>query len=406
MIPITKPYIDDNEIQAVIEVLKSGWLVQGEKVKQFENGVSELVHVGHACATTSCTTALQLAMLAEGMGEGMDVLIPSFTYVATANAVVSTGAVPVICDIDEDTFNLDPECAEEYINRNYVYKQGKWHNRSTDRILWGIVPIHQFGLCADMESLNRLKEKYEIYMIEDAACALGSRIRDTSPGGFGNTACFSFHPRKSITTGEGGMVITKDMAVYEKIVCLRNHGSKVESANRHKSAVGLLPEFTNAGFNFRMTDIQGAIGCMQLNKLPFILKRRQEIALTYNDLLASTDVILSPYVPAGYFHSYQSYVCRLKMDGSLSQIGAIRNRVMQIMAENGISTRQGTHAVHKLNYYRQRFGFKDQDIPKANLSDLSTISLPVYVDITEDEQKEVVECLLCAIDQVRSESNI
>ena len=243
-------------------------------------------------------------------------------------------------------------------------------------------------------------------MIEDADCSLGSRIRDTSPGGFGNTACFSFHPRKSITTGEGGMVVTKDLLVYEKTVCLRNHGSKVESSDRHKSAAGLLPEFINAGFNFRMTDIQGAIGCVQLNKLPFILKRRQEIALTYNNFLASTDVILSPHVPAGYFHSYQSYVCRLKVDGPLSQIGVIRNRVMEIMAENGISTRQGTHAVHKLKYYRQRFGFKDQDMPKANLSDLSTISLPVYADITEDEQKEVVEYLLYAMNQARSEINI
>ena len=367
-IPITKPYIGEEENRAVQTVLESGWLVQGDKVKEFERKIAEHEQVKYCCATTSCTTALQLAMLAEGMAANMDVFIPSFTFVATANAVVSTGATPIFVDVDKQTYNIDT--------------------------VWGIIPVHQFGLCADMQSLNEIANKYKIKIIEDAACALGSMIHGIHIGNFGNTACISFHPRKSITTGEGGMVLTNNSEVYQMIIEMRNHGSMVTSAERHKGPGYLLPRYVTSGFNYRMTDIQGAIGCSQTEKLDFILEKHQEIAACYDKLLAGkTSVIKTPYVPEGYYHTYQSYVCLLDF-GNVGMGQQKRNTIMKHLDDIGIVTRQGTHAVHKLDYYRKQFGFKNTDFPIADKCDSLTISLPVFVTMTEKEQKLVSNQLL------------
>lgn len=398
MIPLTKPYITSDEINAVAEVLQSGWLVQGDRVKLFEEGISVFANVRYGCATTSCTTALQLAMLAEGMGPDMDVIVPSFTFVATANAVVSTGAHPVICDILEDTFNLDAQEVRTYIKENYIKSDGGWYHHGTKRKLWGIIPVHQFGLCADMTEFNNIRDEYGIHIIEDAACALGSRIGERHAGDFGNTSCFSFHPRKSITTGEGGITLTNEKEIVDKMISLRNHGSMIASKERHSSKQGTLPEFTEAGYNFRMTDIQAAIGCSQLKKLTEILESRQKIARNYNELLSGKEeLIKTPFVPEGYYHSYQSYVCRIVAEGNKISQGEIRDRVMEQLAEQGIATRQGTHAVHKLAYYKERFAYSDNDIPVADRCDRTTISLPLYVGITKEEQKYVVDNLLLAI---------
>lgn len=286
---ITKPYIGKEEVAAVGNVLTSGWLVQGKYVKEFEKRVADHEHVKYCCATTSCTTALQLTMMAEGMTEGMDVLVPSFTFVATANAVVSTGAIPVLMDVCPDTYNIDPKEVDNYIKQNYTKSTSGWGHKETGNRLWGIVPVHQFGLCADMKAINEIAAKYRIKVIEDAACALGSRIGDTHIGQFGNPACISFHPRKSITTGEGGMVLTNNDELYHRVLELRNHGSSVASDERHAQKGFLLPRYSINGFNYRMTDIQGAIGCEQMKKLDFILKRRREIADYYNQLLSQKD---------------------------------------------------------------------------------------------------------------------
>lgn len=398
-IPITKPYLGIEEEKAVKEVMDSGWLVQGERVKEFEKRIAEHEKVEFCCATTSCTTALQLAMLTEGMAKGMDVIVPSFTFVATVNAVVATGATPVIMDVDSRTFNLDISVVKKYIESNYINRNGKMIHKTSGSILWGIVPVHQFGLCADMDRINQISKQYNLHVIEDAACALGSRIGDRHIGGFGHTACISFHPRKSITTGEGGMILTNDRDVYERAVELRNHGSAVASDQRHQGKGYLLPAYLSSGFNYRMTDIQGAIGCEQVKKLDYILQRRQEIAHYYNVLLQDVSSrIKLPYVPQGYYHTYQSYVCQLEFRKEV--IGAVerRNKVMEQLEHRGIATRQGTHAVHKLDYYKNRFGFRDEDLPVANRCDLMSISLPVYVMISKEEQKAVAEALLELID--------
>lgn len=394
-IPITKPFIDADECNAVQQVLSNGWLVQGARVKEFEHAIAEREGVQYGCATTSCTTALQLAMLAEGMGAGMDVLVPSFTFVATANSIASTGAVPILADVDIRTYNLDVNWMEQCIRKFYILKDEQLVNRQNGNLLWGVVPVHQFGLCADMHKIGDLANKFHLKIIEDAACALGSAIDQTHIGGFGNTACVSFHPRKSITTGEGGMILTNDEEVYLKAVELRNHGSLVGSDARHKANGGLLPEYVSSGFNYRMTDIQGAIGCEQFKKLDYILKRREEIAAYYTELIGRQGVnIIPPDIPEGYKHTYQSYVCMLDWQGDIREGKEKRDTIMAKLDSIGIATRQGTHAVHKLEYYKKRFSYQDSDLPNADRCDSLSISLPVFVTLTRAEQEYVVDNLL------------
>lgn len=393
-IPITKPFLGEEEEKAVCDVLRSGWLVQGEKVRRFEQLVAEHENVKYACATTSCTTALQLAMLAEGMGAGMDVIAPSFTFVATANSIVSTGATPILFDVCDDTYNIDAKALDGYISSNYSSQDGGLKNKNTGNELWGIVPVHQFGLCADMAEINRVAKKYGLKVVEDGACALGSRIGEKHIGGFGHTVCVSFHPRKSITTGEGGMLLTNDEEVYNRAVMLRNHGSMVASDKRHEGNGSLLPSYISNGYNFRMTDIQAAIGCEQMNRLEYILNRRQEIAAYYDELISEKcRCIKPPKVPDGYFHSYQSYVCMLTYGNDLAQAGRKRNEIMAKLESRGIATRQGTHAVHKLDYYKNQYGYADESCMNANRCDLLSVSLPVFVTITKAEQEYVIENL-------------
>lgn len=394
-IPITRPYIGHEEATAVKQVLESGWLVQGPKVREFEQRIADHEQVKFCCATTSCTTALQLAMLAEGMKTGMDVLVPSFTFIATANAVISTGAVPILQDIYADTFNLDIDKAETYIEQNYSLQSRNWVNKQNGNVLWGIVPVHQFGLCANMPQINKVAKKYGIKIVEDAACALGSKINDTHIGSFGNTACVSFHPRKSITTGEGGMILTNNEEVYLKAVELRNHGSSINSDVRHKNQGYLLPEYTSAGFNYRMTDMQGAIGCEQVKKLDLILQKRREKADIYQSLLKDKNpIIKTPFVPEGYFHTYQSYVCMLDFQEYSDLSAKKRNWIMNELDKLGITTRQGTHAVHKLDYYQKRFKYKNTDLPVADYCDSLTVSLPMFVGLSYDEQTLIADKLL------------
>ena len=391
MIPIAKPFISNEEIRAVTEVVESGWLVQGDKVKRFEDGIAKHESVSYACSVTSCTAALHISMLAEKMREGMDVFVPSFTFVATANAVVSTGATPILSDINLDTFNMDGDRIEQRIEAEYISKNGKLFNKVNGNELWGIVPVHQFGLCANMDKINAIRDKYGIKVIEDAACALGSMSKSIHIGNFGNTACVSFHPRKCITTGEGGMVLTNDKDIYDEVLMLRNHGSKVMSDERHKKNGGLLPDYPKHGFNYRMTDLQGALGIVQMTKLDEIIKERRKIASIYDDILHKQTRIRTPFSPKESFHTYQSYVCRIISGMDDEKIELARNRIIQKFEQEGISVRQGTHAVHKLNFYKSVYGYNDSDLHNADLADRSTIALPIYVGLTEKDQESICE---------------
>lgn len=277
--------------------------------------------------------------------------------------------------------------------------------QSYGNLLWGIVPVHEFGLCCDIPEINQIAEEYHLNVIEDAACALGAKIGDVHQGGFGNASCISFHPRKSITTGEGGMVLTNDAALAKKMKELRTHGSSVSADARHAGKGFLLPEFCEAGYNYRMTDIQAAVGMAQAEKLDYIIEEKRKRAEIYNQLIQEKlPEFITPYVPDGYFHTYQSYVCMLdlkKLNLDLVAAGGeYRNVLLQKLEDIGISTRQGTHAIHMLGYYKNRFGYVPEDFPNAYACDRLSITLPLYVQMSDADQEYVIRTIRETIDGI------
>ena len=395
-IPVTTPYFDGEEQKAAAEAITSGWVAQGPRVAEFEKQIAAHEGIKEGVATTSCTTALHLAMVAQGLGAGMDAIAPAFTFVATENAITATGATPVMTDIHRETFNIDVEKTQEIIETRYVRKDGKTVNRETGNVLWGIVPVHEFGLCCEIDKVNALAKEYGLTVIEDAACALGAKIGEKHEGAFGNTSCVSFHPRKSITTGEGGMVMTDDPALAKRMRELRTHGSTVSADARDKGKGFLLPEFPEAGFNYRMTDINAAVGLAQIKKLDFIIAEKRKRAALYNEIIrAKMPELITPVEPEGWFHTYQSYVCMLDYERlgkkSIAEGGALRNELLQRLEDQGIATRQGTHAVHMLGYYKNRFGYKPEDFVNAYACDHLSITLPLYIGITDEDQEYVID---------------
>lgn len=404
-IPVTKPYFDEEELEQIKGSLDSGWVANGPRCVEFEKKIAEHEGIKEGVATTSCTTALHLAMAGEGMTAGMDVIVPAFTFVATENAIVETGATPVMVDIQEETFNVDADKVREIINSRYTMRDGRLVNKETGNVLWGIVPVHEFGLCCDIYAINAIAEEYGLNVIEDAACALGAMIGDKHQGAFGNTSCVSFHPRKSITTGEGGMVLTDDEELAVRLRELRSHGNSISAADRDKGKGFLLPEFNVAGYNYRMTDIQGGMGLAQVKKLDYIIEAKREKAQKYNKLITEMlPELIYPVEPEGYFHTYQSYVCMLNLEklgiSDVEEGGEYRNRLLELLEEKGIATRQGTHAVHTLGYYRNRFGYRPEDFPHAYACDRLSITLPLYVQMTDDDQEYVVNEFRNVIDNM------
>jgi perosamine synthetase len=398
-IPIMIPYFTDEEIQQIQDVLQSGWVAQGPKVAEFEKAIAEYEKVKYAIATTSCTTALHLLMVCMGLSEQHEVIVPSFTFVATANAVEYTGATPVLADVYTDTYNINVEWVQSLIENNYENKNGLLVNKQNGKILFGIVAVNLFGLCADIPKLNDLASQYGIKIIEDSACALGSSINGVHEGGFGNPSCLSFHPRKSITTGEGGMILTDDAELAETLRKMRSHGASVSEINRHSNKGYLLPEFNDLGFNYRMTDIQAAVGVAQIRKYDYILAERQNRAKLYDKLIKDNKIsyLKSPHVPQGYLHSYQSYVCMIDFKtlglNDVDQGNEIRNKLMGILDDMGIATRQGTHAVHTLGYYKDKYGYKYNDLIGAYECDKLSLTLPLYIQMTNDDQIRVIEAI-------------
>jgi dTDP-4-amino-4,6-dideoxygalactose transaminase len=368
MIPITKPVFDGEEEAAVAEVLRSGWVSQGPKVAEFERAFAAHVGARQAVATTSCTTALHLALVALGIGPGDEVIVPAFTFVATANAVRFCGARPVFVDIDLATYNLAVAPIEAVL---------------TPRTK-GIIPVHLFGLAADIDPVLAVARRHGLRVIEDAACGFGARYRGKHTGTFGDAGCFSFHPRKAITTGEGGMVTTDDPALAERLRALRSHAATLSDLERHRGRGFVLPEFNEVGFNYRMTDVQAAIGLAQLRKADAILKARAERAARYDALLADCEALALPQTPPDFTHGYQSYVTRVRR-------GWDRDAIALALEAQGIATRQGTHAVPPLGAYRGPW--RPEDFPRALEADRATLTLPLYPQMTDAEQDLVVQAL-------------
>lgn len=405
-LPVTIPYFTDEESEAVREALASGWVAQGPRVAEFEKQIAAHEGVKEGVATTSCTTALHLAMATLGLTVGMDAIAPAFTFVATENSIVATGATPVMVDICQETFNIDTKALDKLIADRYRKENGKLINKETGNTLWGIVPVHEFGLCCNIHEVNRIAKENGLKVVEDAACALGAMIGDTHEGAFGNASCVSFHPRKSITTGEGGMIMTDDPKLAKRMRELRTHGSTVSADARDKGKGFLLPEFNEAGYNYRMTDIQGAVGLAQVKKLDMIIAEKRKRAALYNRLIAGElPEFITPVEPEGYFHTYQSYVCMLSLEKlglkTVYEGGEYRNILLQKLEDIGIATRQGTHAVHMLGYYRNRFGYVPEDYPNAFACDHLSITLPLYVGMTDDDQQYVVDRIRETIDAMK-----
>jgi perosamine synthetase len=388
-IPIARPSFGPRERELVDEVLQSGWVVQGPFVREFERRFEEYTGVRHAVATTSCTTALHLAIEILGAGPGDEVIVPAFTWVATPNAVVYAGATPRFCDVDLATFNIDVADVEGLVSERTV----------------GIVAVHLFGLCAEMDALRKIAGAHGLWLLEDAACAFGASYRGRPAGTLGDAACFSFHPRKSVTTGEGGMFTTDRDDHAQLARSLRDHGASPTPQQRDEGPrPHVFPAFDELGFNYRMTDLQGALGCAQMERAGWILEQRRERAARYDELLADCDWLDKPVTPEGDLHGYQAYVCLFRPEepsmANVDSLEARRNAIMDALADAGIATRPGTHAPVEAGYYIREHGLESVAFPRAHLAERLTIALPLYPDMTDDDQDRVCRELVQAFERV------
>jgi dTDP-4-amino-4,6-dideoxygalactose transaminase len=374
MIPITKPTLGEEEAAAAREAILSGWVTQGPQAAAFEEEFARYVGAPYACAVSSCTTALHLALLAVGVGPGDEVITVSHSFIATANAVGYCGARPVFVDIEPRTYNIDPGLIEAAI---------------TPRTR-AILPVHQMGLPCDMPAILAIAERHGLPVVEDAACAIGSELRTVAgwqPIGrpHGTIACFSFHPRKIITTGDGGMLTTRDPGLDRQFRLLRQHGMTVSDRQRHAARKVVFEEYTVRGFNYRMTDIQAAIGRVQLRRLPDLLRRRTELADRYTQALGEIPGLEPPDVPETARCNDQSYPVRVTPAYPLS-----RDELMQLLLDRGISTRRGIMNAHQEPAYGDPC---QPSLPHSERARDTVILLPLYSSMTPAEQSAVVDNL-------------
>ena len=379
-IPITKTFFDNEEKEIILKPLESGWVVQGPFVNIFQNKFREFTKSKYAHATSNCTTALHLGLEAMGIARGDKVIVPSFTWVSSANAVEYTGAEVVFCDINLKTFNIDETQIQNLIENDQTIK--------------AIMPVNLFGLCANMHSIMKIAKDYKLKVIEDSACGFDAWIGDKHSGSFGDCGCFSFHPRKSITTGEGGMLITDDEKIANLVSQLKDHGANRTDFQRHnQKGSSFLPDFNLKGYNYRMTDIQGALGVAQMDKKKIIMDSRRKIASLYDKALNDILQLITPHVPDGYKHGYQSYVCifsggenlsKLKIE-NIDRLHLKRNNFMKKLEEMNIATRQGTHAIHRLEYYKNKYKLKDEDFLMSYAAEKLSVSLPIYPGMNDQE---------------------
>ncbi len=382
-VPIARTSLTEAEIQSVLAPLRSGWLVQGPRVREFEEKWSAFTGAKHSIAVTSCTTALHLSLAAQGFGPGDEAIVPAFTWIATANVIEHLGGTVVFCDIDLETFNLDVTQLETKI---------------TPRTK-AILPVHLFGLAADMDPINQVAQRHGLWVIEDAACGFGSGYHGKHVGTLGDTGCFSFHPRKAITTGEGGMITTNNAALAEKLRRLRDHGAAISDLQRHLGARPyLLADHPDAGYNQRMTDIQAALGSAQMDRATDIVAERQHLAARYDEAFSSLPWLQTPAHIEGLEHGYQSYPCLFQPEPinpeSIPRINQARNAWMDQLQQVGISTRPATHAVHMLTFYREKYGLKLEDFPNAWVANDCSISLPLFHGMSKAEQNYVIQQVL------------
>jgi len=370
MIPIAKPYLTKDEAQSAYDTILSGWVTQGPKVEEFEKQFCEYTGADHAVAVSNCTTALHLAMIAAGIQPGDEVICPSMSYIASSNSIKYAGGKPVFAEVNPVTYNIDPVHAETLI---------------TDKTK-AILIVHQIGMPADIDAFKKISEKHNVKLIEDAACAAGSSYKGKKIGSHSELVCFSFHPRKVITTGEGGMITTSNESYYKRMKLLRQHGMSVDNRARHQSEKLIFEDHVEVGYNYRMTDIQGAIGIMQLEKLDRIIDERRKIVKRYLEELSDIDCIRLPFEADGYFSNYQSFSIYLKKNAPLS-----RNELMQKMLDTGIATRRGIMNAHKETAYKSEY--KNTKLPMSEDAADNSIMIPLYIPMSDDDVSKVISVL-------------
>jgi dTDP-4-amino-4,6-dideoxygalactose transaminase len=357
---IARPELGDAEVDAVRAVIESGWVTQGPKVAEFEAGVARYCDAAHGVAVSSCTTALHLALVCGGVGAGDEVIVPSMSFIATANAVVHAGATPVFAEVDETTFNLDVDDVAARIGPRTR----------------AIVLVHQLGLPADIDAFAALAREKDVVVVEDAACAIGSTYRGRPIGSHGELVCFSFHPRKLLTTGDGGMILTPSAEHASRLRRLRHHGMSVSDLERHTADDIVREEYLEVGFNYRLTDLQAAVGIAQLQRLPEILKTRQSLAAVYDEAFAGDDVIRTPVVPDDVSWNVQTYAVRLE-GFSAEQ----RDDVMRALLRDGIASRAGVMTAHREPAYSD----VACSLPRSERASDCSMALPLHGGLTADD---------------------
>lgn len=380
MIPIAKPYLTIEEAQAAYDTILSGWITQGPRVQEFEEKFALYTGAKYAVAVSNCTTALHLAMIVAGVGPGDEVICPSMTYIATANSIKYTGATPVFAEVQVGTYNLDPEDVVSKITTRTK----------------AILIVHQIGMPADIDAFRSICEKNNLKLIEDAACAIGSEYKGKKIGSHSELVCFSFHPRKVISTGDGGMITTNREDICERLKLLRQHGMSINDRVRHNSKTVVFEDHVEVGYNYRMTDIQAAVGIKQLDKLDWIVAQRRLVAEAYQQGLKDITCLQLPREEEGYFSNFQSFSVYLKPTCPLD-----RNTLMERLLKAGISSRRGIMTIHRETAYKAEG--KGLHLPiSEDLNDHSII-LPLFVPMEEAEIKYVIDTFSGIIKSALSE---
>ena len=364
-IPLAKPCLDEAEAQAAYDTVLSGWVTQGPKVAEFEDKFAKYVGSKYAVAVSNCTTALHLSMIVAGIKEGDEVICPSMSYIATANCITYVGANPVFAEVNEE-YNLDI---------NDVIKKISPKTKA-------ILLVHQMGMPADIDEFQQLCKERELILIEDAACAIGSEYKGDKIGSHSDLVCFSFHPRKIITTGDGGMITTSRKDYADRLKILRKHAMSISDHERHNSDKILFEDHLEVGYNYRMTDIQASVGIEQLKKLDYIIKERRKIAKQYIEEFKDIDCVRLPIEKEGYESNYQSFSIYLKINSPVK-----RDKLMQILLEKRIASRRGIMNSHQETAYK----YRNEKLPKSEDLRDNSIIIPLFNGINKLEIETIIK---------------
>jgi len=372
VIPLAKPEMGDDEIALVAETIRSGWITQGPRVAEFERAFADRVGASHAIAVSNCTSALHLALLSSGIGAGDEVIVTPHSFIATSNAILHCGARPVFADIDPATLNMDPRLAAAAVGARTK----------------AILAVHQVGRHADLMALRRLASERGLALVEDAACAIGSTYRGRPIGDntYSPLVCFSFHPRKVISTGDGGMITTGDADLAKRLRLLRQHGMSASDLQRHQSKTVVAESYPILGYNYRLTDVQAAIGLAQLRRLDGIIERRRAIAARYGKELALAEGVGLFLEPEDCLWNHQTYLIRLSGSSASG-----RDEFMKRLLEDGIATRRGIMSIHREPCYVERFGH--QSFPESESASDQCVCLPLYTQMCDADIERVCDAV-------------